>query len=113
MSAQKFNHLAYAAIVAAVLPYIATFGIQPQGFHSNPKLYGWVMAEWLRIPFAYAAFLAATAAVVVGLIALLQRKLLVLPALAIVLGAGFLAYQWSPFTDLICHTVGSPPGCLK
>ncbi len=114
MNAPKSNlYIAYVAVVAGVLPYVASFGIQQQGFHSNSQFYGWVMAEWFRIPFAYTVFLAAVAAVLVGLVALIQRKLIALPGLAVLLGVGFLAYEWSPFTDLICHAAGSAPGCLK
>lgn len=105
-------YVVYLAVVAAVLPYVAYFGIQPQGFHSNPKFFGWVMPEWFRVPFAYVVFAAALVAIIAAVVALFQRKLTLLPLMALLLGVGFLAYEWSPFTDVACRAVGAGPGCL-
>ena len=103
---------AYLAVAAVAVAFIAYFGVQPQGFHRAPKFYGWPMAEWFRVPFAYALFGLAVAAAICATASLISGKLKWLAAVALVLSLSFLIYEWSAFTGVICHSFGATPYCL-
>jgi hypothetical protein len=105
-------YLAYVAVFAAVVPYVAFHGVKLQGLHEPVKLYGWPVAEWFRMPFMYAVFTAEVAAILAAVLSLLLARWYFLPALALALAAGFIAHEWSAFITVVCRAVGSNISCL-